>query len=263
MNGQEFLIKIDNLLDATKEAYQEFAASTENALRASRPLILAVDEEAVDADSADFKMDQALLKAAPVAVVPAKSEFFPLQENGHRFLLAGDGLYLEVRRPWLHFIRIIAEHHPGVRIPFGRINQTVTLAFGGLGNAIAQMREFADAARQQAPAEHAALIAWDNQEKALKLLWPEPIEAPTATRILYQQPLLAEHESIAIDLHSHGHGPAGFSSVDDADDAGSVKIAGVFGNLDQPVPSVAFRLCVLGLYLPIHVPAEKVFTEGK
>ena len=135
-----FLIKIDNLLDATKEAYQEFAACTENALRAARPLILAVDEEAVDTDSIDFKMDQALLKAAPVAVVPAKLEFFPLQENGHRFLLAGDGLYLEVRRPWLHFIRIIADHQSGVRIPFGQANQTVPLAFAELGNAIAQMR---------------------------------------------------------------------------------------------------------------------------
>lgn len=50
--------------------------------------------------------------------------------------------------------------------------------------------------------------------------------------------------------------------MDNADDACSVKISGVFGNLDQSIPTVAFRLCVLGLYLPIHVPAEKIFTEG-
>ncbi len=33
----------------------------------------------------------------------------------------------------------------------------------------------------------------------------------------------------------------------------------VFGNLDQELPTVAFRLCVLGLYIPIPVPAEKIF----
>jgi len=38
-----------------------------------------------------------------------------------------------------------------------------------------------------------------------------------------------------------------------------VKISAVFGNLDTDKPTVAFRMCVLGLYIPIPVPAEKVF----
>ena len=71
--------------------------------------------------------------------------------------------------------------------------------------------------------------------------------------------LLAEREHLAIDLHSHGLAPAYFSATDDQDDAGAVKISGVFGNLDQPVPTVALRLCLLGLFIPLTVPAAKIF----
>ena len=38
---------------------------------------------------------------------------------------------------------------------------------------------------------------------------------------------------------------------DDADDAHDVKIAIVLGNLDQPIPTIAARLCCLGVFIPV------------
>ena len=60
-------------------------------------------------------------------------------------------------------------------------------------------------------------------------------------------PPLARDESIAVDLHTHGCLPAFWSATDDVDDR-SVKVAGVFGNLNREQPSAAFRLVLNGMY---------------
>lgn len=53
-----------------------------------------------------------------------------------------------------------------------------------------------------------------------------------------------------------------FSATDDADDAGEVKISGVFGGLGpDTAPDVAFRLCVLGMFIPLKVPASAIFKQ--
>ncbi|MBC7860322.1 MAG: PRTRC system protein A [Burkholderiaceae bacterium] len=256
MNAQELQIKFDELLSITRESYDAFLSQSELALAAERPLMLAVDEDNLDAEK--FQMDRALFSAAPVVAVPIHSEFSPLRQNGHRFLLAEDGLYLEARRPWLHFIHRLAEHNT-VRIPFGAVKPKVELAFGALGTALMEMQEFGAHAMVEAPTEAAASLIWNDESRAWSIKYPETIGAATASRIEYKQVELGERESVAIDLHSHGNGPAFFSPTDDDDDRGAIKISGVFGDLDQPLPSVAFRLCVLGLYIPLKVPAEKIF----
>lgn len=258
MNAQELQIKFDQLLAITKESYDTFLTHTEQALAAERPMMLAVDEDNIDAEK--FQMDRALFNAAPVVAVPTHSEFFPLRENGHRFLLAEDGLYLEARRPWLHFIHRLAEHKT-VRIPFGAIKPKVELAFGTLGTALAQMQEFGAHAMVEAPTEAAASLIWNDETRAWAIRYPEIIGTATPDHIQYKQVDLGERESIAMDLHSHGNSAAFFSPTDDDDDRGAIKISGVFGGLDQDSPSVALRLCVLGLYIPIQVPAEKIFGE--
>ena len=64
---------------------------------------------------------------------------------------------------------------------------------------------------------------------------------------------MASDETVAVDLHTHGRGPAFWSADDDRDDQG-IKVAGVFGLLDQPAPVACFRLVINGLYksLPHH-----------
>lgn len=256
MNGQDFLIKMDQLLDMTKDAFAQFAATTEAALRAERPHILAIDEDAADADA--LQLDTALLRAVPTVVAPIHCQFQPLQENGHRLVLAGDGVYLEARRPWLHFIHRIAAF-PNVRVPYGQLQPKVELLFGPLGGAIPQLQEFARHARAEAPIESAGSILWNSTTNTWRIAYPETIGEASAAHIQFKQVDVGDNEHLVIDLHSHGHGHAFFSSTDDDDDAGSVKIAGVYGNLDQDKPTVTFRLCVLGLTIPLSVPAAKIF----
>lgn len=256
MQTQEITTKFDELLDITRASFQTFIATTQAVLREQRPMPLAVDEEAAPAEQ--LQMDMALLAAAPVAAVPRYAPFHPLQESGHRFLLAEDGLYLEVRRPWLHHIQQLTKHTT-VAIPYGKLEAKCELDFGRIGTALPQMKEFATKAKADAPIEAAASLLWNHKEKSWRIVYPEIVGKATAGSIKYQQVLLSEDESLAIDLHSHGHLGAFFSATDDEDDRGAVKIAAVFGDLDKDKPTVAFRMCVLGLYIPMTVPADKIF----
>lgn len=257
MNGQDLQIKFTELLDLTRTSYETFLTHTEAALREARPCVLAIDEE--NADEAKLAMDMATYRAAPMAVAPQHSEFAPLADNGHRFLVAQDGVHLEVRRPWLHFIHSIAKQHLEVRIPYGAIADKMELAFGRLGTALPQLKEFGAYAMAESPVEAAASLLWNHKTQAWAIRYPEVIGEATAASIQYKQVDVGEDESLVIDLHSHGAAEAFFSATDNEDDRGTVKIAGVFGNLDQPMPTVAFRLCVLGVYLPLAVPADKIF----
>jgi len=256
MHIQEITSKFDELLDITRGSFESFIKTTTDVLRAQRPLPLAVDEETVPAEQ--LQMDTALLAAAPIAAVPLYSPFHPLQDNGHRFLLAEDGLYLEVRRPWLHYIHQLAKQ-TAVAIPYGAITGKCELDFGSIGSALVQMKEFAAKAKTDAPIEAAASLLWDHRKRTWRIDYPEIIGEASASRIQYRQVEPGLDESVAIDLHSHGHLAAFFSGTDDEDDRGAVKISAVFGNLDTDSPTVAFRLCVLGLYIPINVPAAKIF----
>lgn len=256
MNKQEATSKFDELLDITRGSFATFLDTAEAVLRESRPLPLAVDEVAAPAEQ--LQMDLALLAAAPVAAVPRHTPFHPLQDSGHRFLLAADGLYLEVRRPWLHYIHQLAKH-TAVAIPYGEITKKCELDFTSIGSALQQMKEFAAKAKADAPIEAAASLLWDHRKKTWRIEYPDVIGEATAGSIQYREVVPGEDESLAIDLHSHGHLGAFFSATDNEDDRGSVKIAGVFGDLDKDQPTVAFRMCVLGLYIDIPVPAAKIF----
>lgn len=256
MDKKEITGKFDELLDITRGSFATFLETAEAVLREKRPLPLAVDEVATPAEQ--LQMDMALLAAAPVAAVPRHAPFHPLQEAGHRFLLAEDGLYLEVRRPWLHYIHQLAKQ-TAVAIPYGAIAGKCELDFGSIGSALVQMKEFAAKAKEDAPLEAAASLLWDHAKKSWRIEYPEIVGEASASHIQYRQVEPGPDESIAIDLHSHGHLGAFFSGTDDEDDRGAVKISAVFGNLDTDAPTVAFRLCVLGLYIPINVPASKIF----
>lgn len=256
MNSNDIMDKFDDLLAITRNSYDAFVKTTEALLKSQRPLPLAVDEDAAPAEA--LQMDQALLAAAPIAAVPRHAPFHPLQDAGHRFLLAEDGLYLEVRRPWIHFIQRLAEHR-AVAIPYGPLKNKCELGFGTIGSALPQLKDFAAGAKVVAPVEAAAALLWNHQERTWRIEYPETVGEATASRISYRTVEPGPDESLAIDVHSHGHLDAFFSETDNEDDRGSVKISAVFGNMDQPRPTVAFRLCVLGLYIPIPVPAEKIF----
>lgn len=265
------------------------------------------------------QLDLAVLAAAPLAAVPAHARFAPLpaERSSHRYLVARDGLWLEVRRPWLHFLWPLAEvpasvtfaealstlrtqpaapaddpvqhlvntapaqpneHHIQHVLPYGRLERRVDLAFGRVPRDF--IRAFAAAATDHLPMEAGAWVEWEygrtSVDRALpgRLVWSETADEGTGlgeaqpylaigtpASLTYERPPSLPHYEPCIDLHSHGVTPAFFSGTDDADDRHDVKIAIVVGNLDQRVPTIYARLCVMGIFLPIPVRAAEVF-EG-
>ncbi|WP_333985099.1 PRTRC system protein A [Burkholderia orbicola] len=243
-------------LRALGDALKTFSEAVADEVKASqsRPI-------AANADDANINLDEALFDSAPVAAVPRHAEFAPLRDVGHRFLLAAEGLFVEIRRPWLHLIQPVAQiEGAGPRPPYGSIEAKIEFAFGRIGAAEPHLRRFATDAAGVSPNEHAAWIVWNDTSKELVYREVDVISS-TPTTIAINRPALADDESLAFDLHSHGVGAAGFSPTDDADDAGEVKIAGVIGGVGTATPSVAFRLCALGKMITLRVPVQAFFPS--
>lgn len=217
-----------------------------------------------------LEADLALWAAAPVQCVPGCGQFKPLPADApaHRFLVARSGLWLECRRPWLHLIWPVAPLAAGmeaVSLPYGDLSCVVDVVFGKVPHHF--LREIADHGRNHLPNEIGGWLSWKTDARTDVIAelpdcvqWSEPCFAlGTPGKLVYNVPEASEHETPCVDIHTHGTAPAFFSEIDDADDRGAVKIAIVIGNLDQPVPSIAARLCCLGVTIPIAVDAEEVF----
>lgn len=219
----------------------------------------------IAADQADeqYDLDSKLWDSAPTVAVPKFAAFKELEEVGHRFLATAEGLFVEVRRPWLHVIQPVAPlNGQTVRPPYGTVQPKVKLAFERLGAIFPMVRTFIEAARETAPNEHAAWVIWDSRTGDLQYRELSITNASPGA-ISYDRPVLEAHESLVVDLHSHGTTAAFFSSTDNQDDAGEVKIACVVGDLvDGKTPSIQFRLCALGMFLPLNVPASAVVGDG-
>lgn len=199
--------------------------------------------------------DRIIQETAPIVAVPNFGELAPLEQAGHRFLAARDRVLLEVRRPWLHLVwPLTVQDSFAAPLPFGEVDSGITLAFGKIGREL--LARFLEASRAAYPAEHAAWLVWDAREQRLKYRELEIVKA-SAGQVVVKRPALEDHESLAVDLHSHADLAAFFSATDDADDAGEVKISGVVGTLGSDAqPTWAFRLCALGVYLPLPGPRD-------
>lgn len=74
------------------------------------------------------KLDQNLQFLCPTVMVPRFEQLQPLDANGHRFLAAGDGLWIEVKRSWLNARMPIASSP--LRLPYGMVEPVVDFRFG-------------------------------------------------------------------------------------------------------------------------------------
>jgi PRTRC genetic system protein A len=254
MNTKTITDQVDQAAAMMVAGIHELARALQLATQPGRQQVLAIDEATVDAEA--LQLDAAFLHAAPIVAAPAICEFFPMQENGHRFVIGAGGLYLEVRRPWLHFIHCIGPV-TDVTIPYGAVEPRCDMAFGRVGHALPELRDFAVHAVAEAPNEAGAFVLWNSVTDTWRIEYPEARATTSSLTYTLVEPGPDEH--VVIDLHSHGALPAFFSETDDRDDAGSVKIAGVYGNLDTSTPTVCFRICVLGLTIPLTVPVARIF----
>jgi PRTRC genetic system protein A len=105
------------------------------------------------------------------------------------------------------------------------------------------------------PNEHAAWLVWDGRRAALTYQSLVAIACGPGA-IQYHRPRLFDHESLAVDIHSHGMLPAFFSDTDDKDDRGAYKLAIVVGSFGGAELSVAMRLCLGGWF--IDLPATTI-----
>lgn len=205
---------------------------------------------------AEIDPRDALLQAhVPTVMVPRFCELrWPLDSNGHRYLVAEDGLWIEVKRPWLHLLWPIAPSP--APLPYGPLRDAMEFAFGwpALEILAAQFRLDAILAL---PNEHAAWLVWDETAQVLRYRSVFATSAGPAG-IAFIRPILAPHEHLAVDLHSHGALSACFSATDDEDDAGEVKLCVVLGNLDRPdAQTQATRLCAHGIFIPFEEAADR------
>lgn len=188
--------------------------------------------------------DAFLQAHTPTVMVPRFGALDPLAASGHRFLAAADGLWLELRRPWLYVREHVA--YAGVAMPYGNVERVAMYAFGAPA-----LQSVIDAFKLDAlratPNETAGCGVWIEADQRLEYRPLVLIDASPG-RVEYHRPTLADGEHLAVDLHSHGELGAYFSATDDEDDAGEVKLAVVLGNLDDEI-TMALRLCVLGLFV--------------
>lgn len=187
-------------------------------------------------------LDKFVAATSPLIAMPHDTAAFqPLSSPGHRYVLAKDWLFKEVRRAWIHAIVPVAPLPAAT--PYGALEPSVKVLFQ---IPPALLRQFEEMARAAAPNETAAWFVWDSRTKEIFLM-----EVPhEASRVLCKvdRPLLPAHQHLVVDVHSHHVMAPIFSEVDDHEDSasGDVKFAGVVGHIDKEI-SWSFRLCIEGV----------------
>ncbi len=202
--------------------------------------------------------DDALQRSCPTVAAP---RFGPLPEmaNGQRVIVAANGVFLQTRLDWLDYTMRIAEVGQSPPLPYGVVRQRMDFAFGVIP--VRLLNAFISAGRAELPNEVAGGLIYSRSSRCLRLQLYEALQT-TPSGIDYRMPLLADDESIAIDLHTHGRAAAFWSGTDNGDDRG-VKLAGVFGHLHRDRPSAVFRLAVNGHFKDLRHPWEAAAQDAR
>jgi PRTRC genetic system protein A len=178
-------------------------------------------------------------------------------DNGQRLIVAGNGVFVQVRLDWLDCVQRLTPP-VGLPLPYGTVEERLRLSFGVLP--IKLIDAFVQAGRNGLPDEVAGVLIYRRSTRSLRLALCEPMYASPG-RIEYRRPALEADETVAVDLHTHGHGLPFWSEDDNRDDQG-IKIAGVFGCLHQPKPLARFRLVLNGRYKALPHPWEQEAPEA-
>ncbi len=77
-------------------------------------------------------MDITLQQSFPTVMVPRFGDLAPLETTGERLLIAANGVFLEVSRPWLRLVRRVAQFDVKTAVPYGPAAETTDLRCGKL-----------------------------------------------------------------------------------------------------------------------------------
>lgn len=192
--------------------------------------------------------DLALQAACPVIAAP-RFGALPDMANGQRVILAANGVFVQVKLDWLDCIQRLSATLP-IPLPYGVVDERLSFSFGVLP--IALIEDFIAAGLRGLPNEVAGALIYSRRTRSPRPALCEPLDA-SPDRINYRVPPMDADETLAVDLHTHGHSRPFWSETDDSDDQG-IKIAGVFGFLHQPKPRAEFRLAINGRFRPLPHP---------
>jgi PRTRC genetic system protein A len=200
-------------------------------------------------------LDASLQAACPCVMVPRHETLPPLEADGHRFLMGGQALFIEIRRPWVHVVhRIVDIPMP---LPYGDPEEKLSLAISR-PTLTAALSAFIERARQHFPLEHAAWWNFRSEDATLEYHEPEPLSRG-AGHVQYLRPQASASSLPFLDCHSHGIFSAFFSDMDDQDDlVDDLKLAFVVGSLDLEAPSVVMRLVGLGVSLDLSAWTREI-----
>lgn len=206
-------------------------------------------------------LDATLQAACPCVMCPRYEPLTTLKEDTHRFLICGDGLHVEVRRPWIHAILKVMDSP--IPLPYGQPPKVFALYVHSRA-LIGGLQHFIRRAREVSPLEHAAWLTFDPIQMAVGYVEPALI-SQGAGHIQYHRPDATACCLPVVDCHSHGNLPQGafFSNEDDADDMiDDAKLAFVVGNLDKPEVSVVMRFVGFGLSLDLSDWLRALMYDG-
>lgn len=198
--------------------------------------------------------DNALQQSFPSVMVPRFGQLAAMARPGERLLIAANGVFLEIARPWLRVVRLLGAFQHRSPIPYGEVVEATELHCGRVPAEL--IGEFAAMARAAHPKETGAWIVWNAASAAFRLI-PVGILEHSGGHLKYERPVLADDDVLVVDCHSHGSHPAFFSATDDEDDRHDTKFAFVIGNCAAYTPSMVLRLCAKGIFETVErVPAE-------
>lgn len=193
--------------------------------------------------------DAALQSTCPVVAMP-RYGLLPDMLNGQRVIVAANGVFVQIKLDWLDCVQRLMSCLPGMALPYGQVQERVAFSFGVLP--IRLIEAFVEQARKGLPNEAAGALVYSRRTRGLRLVMCEALRSSPA-HIDYRLPALADDETVAVDLHTHGHGIPFWSDDDDSDDQG-IKVAGVFGCLHHTRPRAEFRLVLNGMYRALPHP---------
>lgn len=198
--------------------------------------------------------DAALQQSFPSALVPRFGALAPMERSGERLLIAANGIFLEIVRPWLRVVRRLGTFQYRTAIPYGEAVEVTELRCERIPAGL--IGEFAAMARAAHPKETGGWVVWNAASLEFRLV-PVGILEHSGGHLKYERPVVAAGDVLVVDCHSHGRYPAYFSATDDDDDQHDVKFAFVLGNCHALTPSMALRLCAKGIFENVEkVPGE-------
>ena len=214
---------------------------------------------------ADDPTALAVLDAMPCYPVPPSGRSPVLDQLrasrvGQGLAIGHDGVMLIVRRPWLVFDVPVSDRI-ATHVPYGsRGTARAQLVCGMIP--FQHWAMILHHFRTRLPDEAAAFVFWNEISSEFYVNFPM-IDEATPSRLVYRTPTMPQEWHLVCDLHSHGHGAAFFSATDDADDAGTTKIAMVLGRLDRPYgPTMEARICAGGRFYATRNPFAGVNDAG-